>query len=176
MGLRSGLAKRSYFCTRKILPWACQMGVFQSSMRCSFSTWICKSACIHFIFSGRDAPSVLGCIQIGSKKAPKRGKWVVCSSRFACNPAQKEHLLLKRWIECTQIYKLRLKNCASSMIEKRPSGMHWAVFFEYKKTFVFPVLSGFPSIAPILMRFQRINMMFVFLFNGLMRPLLPTLL
>ena len=49
-------------------------------------------------------------------------------------------------------------------------------FFLVQKNTVFPVLSGFPWIAPILMRFQRINMMLVLLFNGLIRPLLPTLL
>ena len=68
--------------------------------------------------------------KIGTKKAPKRGKWVVCLSRFACNPAQKEHLLPKRRFGCTRIYKLRLKNGFSSMIEKRPSSMPRAVFFK----------------------------------------------
>ena len=71
--------------------------------------------------------------KIGSNKAPKRGKWVVCLSRFACDPARKEHLLLKRWIGCTRIYKLRLKNGFSSMIKKGLSGMPSAVFFEFKK-------------------------------------------
>ena len=68
-----------------------------------------------------------------SNKAPKRGKWVVCLSRFTCDPARKEHLLLKRWIGCMRIYKLRLKNGFSSMIEKLPPGMLTAVFFKYKK-------------------------------------------
>ena len=75
-----------------------------------------------------------------------------------------------------RIYKLRLKNGFSAMIEKRPSSMPRAVFFEYKKMIVLPLLSGVPSIAPILMRFQRINMMLVYLFNELIRPLLPKLL
>ena len=50
------------------------------------------------------------------------------------------------------------------MIEKRRSGMPRAVFFKYKKTIVLPVLSGVPLIAPVLMRFQIINMMLVCLF------------
>ena len=75
-----------------------------------------------------------------------------------------------------QIYKLRLKNGFSSMIEKQPSGMPRAVFFKHKKMIVLPLLSGVPSIAPVIMRFQIINMMLVCLFNGLIRPLLPTLL
>ena len=37
-----------------------------------------------------------------------------------------------KWIGCTQICILRLKNVISSMIEKRPSGMPRAVFFLYK--------------------------------------------
>ena len=114
--------------------------------------------------------------KIGWNKAPQRGKWVVCSSQFACDPAQKKHLLLKKWIGCMRIYKLRLKNGFSSMIEKWPSGMPRAVFFEYKKMIVLPFPSGVPSIAPIIMRFQRINMMLVCLFIGLISPLLPTLL
>ena len=70
--------------------------------------------------------------KIDLNKAPKRGKWVVCLSRFACDPARKEHLLLKRWIVCTRIKKLRLKNGFLLMIEKCPSGMPRGVFFEYK--------------------------------------------
>ena len=34
--------------------------------------------------------------KIRSNKASKSGKVVVCLSRFACNPAREEHLLLKR--------------------------------------------------------------------------------
>ena len=70
--------------------------------------------------------------KIVSNKPPKREKWVVCSSRFAWDPARKERLLLKWWIGCTRIFKLRLENGISSMIKKRPSGMPRAVFFEYK--------------------------------------------
>ena len=114
--------------------------------------------------------------KIGSNKAPNRRKWVVCSSRFARDPERKEHLFLIRWIGCTWIYKLRLKNGFSSMIEKLPSGMPGAVFYECNKTIVLPVPSGVPSIAPVLMRFQRGNMVLVCLFNGLIRPLLTTLL
>ena len=70
---------------------------------------------------------------IGSNKAPKRGKWVVCLSRFACNPEQNEHILLKRWIGCTRIYKLRLKNSISSMIEKTPVWHAQGSIFRVKK-------------------------------------------
>ena len=69
-------------------------------------------------------------LKIGSNKPPQRGIWVVCSSRFSWDPSMNEHLLLKWWIGCTRICKLRLKNGFSSMIEKRPSGMPRAVFFE----------------------------------------------
>ena len=46
-----------------------------------------------------------------------------------------------------------VENGFSSMIEKRPSGIPRAVFFEYTKTIVLPVLSGVPSIAPNMKRF-----------------------
>ena len=82
MGIHSGLAKRSFFCTRKILPWACQTVVFQSLMRSLFSTSICKSACILFIFSGVDAPSVLDRMQIGPNKPPISPFWMLSLSRF----------------------------------------------------------------------------------------------
>ena len=82
MGLHPGLSKRSLFCNQKILPWACQTGIFQSSMRSRISTSICKSACILFIFSGGDTPSVLDSTQIGSNKPPISPFWVLCSSLF----------------------------------------------------------------------------------------------
>ena len=47
--------------------------------------------------------------KIGSNKPPKRGKWVVCSVWLAWDPAHKEHLILKWWIGCTRICKLRSK-------------------------------------------------------------------
>ena len=82
MGLHSGLTKRSFFCTRKILPWACQTGVLQSSTRSRFPASICKSACIQFIFPGGDAPSVLDCTQIVSNKPLISPFWVLCSCKF----------------------------------------------------------------------------------------------
>ena len=82
MGLHLVLEKYRELCTQKILPWACQTGVFKSSMRCRFSTSICKSVRIQFIISGGDAPSVLDPMKIGSNKPTISPFWVVCSSRF----------------------------------------------------------------------------------------------
>ena len=70
--------------------------------------------------------------KIGLNKPPKRRKWVFFSIRFAQDPARNENILLKLWIRCTRICKLRLKNGFSSIIEKRPSNIPRSVFFEYK--------------------------------------------
>ena len=72
--------------------------------------------------------------------------------------------------------QIEVENGFSSMIEKLLSGIPRALFFKYKKTIILPVPSGFPYIAPVVIRFQRISIMSVFLFNVFIRPLLPTLL
>ena len=113
--------------------------------------------------------------RICSNKAPQKGKWMVCLSRFACDPARKEHLFLKRWIGRTWIYKLRLKTASHRWLKNARLACP-RQFFSSKKTIVLPVRSGVPSIFPILMPFQRLNTMLVLLFNRFMRPLLPKLL
>ena len=50
--------------------------------------------------------------KISLNEPPKMGELVVCLSRFAWDPAQKEHLLLIWWIGCTWICKLRLKTAS----------------------------------------------------------------
>ena len=56
--------------------------------------WKCKmGGCEHNYLSMSWAAPIHS--KIGSNKSLKRGKWVVCSSRFAWEPARKEHLFLK---------------------------------------------------------------------------------
>ena len=87
--------------------------------------------------------------KISSKKTHKRGNWVVCSSRLAWDPEQKEHLLLKWWIGCTRIYKLRLEIGFSSIIKNaRLECPGWFFLVQKNDRFVSPKWS--PMNCPYL--------------------------
>ena len=87
----------------------------------------------------------------GSNKPLKRGKWVVCLIRFAWDTEKKEHLLLKYWIICTQICKLRLKMASRQLLKNTRLACPGQYFSSTKFTIIFTVPGGVSSISPNVM-------------------------